>query len=156
MAIKHLFIYYNSYLVIVMASLTEVDGQELIKRLAEHLKSVEEIKPPQWALFVKTGVHKERPPAQKDWWWIRSASLLRKAYLNNGIGVSRLRRVYGGRKNRGHKPEHKYKASGSVIRKSLQQLEAAGFLKKEKGKGRAVTSKGQSLLSKVSKEIRKK
>ena len=137
-----------------MASVKDVDNQDFIMKLAEKLKTLEEIKPPEWATFVKTGVHKERPPAQKDWWWIRSAALLRKTYLNHGIGVPRLRKAYGGRKNRGHKPEHKYKASGNIIRKSLQQLEAAGLVKTEKGKGRVITSKGQKLLSSVSKEIK--
>jgi len=136
-----------------MATVKEVDTQELIKKAAERLEKMEEIKPPVWAEFVKTGVHKERPPEQKDWWSIRAAALLRRVYLEQ-TGVSRLRNVYGGRKNRGHKPEHKRKASGAVIRKALQQLEKAGFVKTEKGKGRTITSKGQQFLDKIAKEIK--
>ena len=93
---------------------------------------------------------RERHPQQPDWWYIRSASLLRTLALGNA-GVSRLRTRYGGRKNRGHKPEHKFKASGAVIRTALQQLEAAGLVKTEKGKGRLLTPKGASFLSKAAK-----
>jgi small subunit ribosomal protein S19e len=82
--------------------------------------------------------------------------VLRKISITDSMGVSRLRGEYGGRKNRGHKPEHKFKGSGSVIRKVVQQLEAAGFVRKEKNKGRVVTDKGRAFLSEAGKEIRKK
>ena len=128
--------------------------QELIIKAAQKLKSVPEVGPPEWAGLVKTGVHKERPPVQEDWWYIRSASVLRKLYLGQPVGVSRLRKVYGGRKNRGHKPEHKRKASGNIIRKVLQQLEAAGMVKTEKGKGRSITQKGRAFLNSAAKEVK--
>lgn len=137
-----------------MTSVKEVDAQELIERAAKELEKIEEIKPPEWSKFAKTGVHKERPPTQENWWYMRSAALLRRIYLEKS-GVSRLRAVYGGRKSRGHKPEHKYRASGAVIRKVLQQLEAAGFVKTEKGKGRMITPKGQSFLNRIAKDVKR-
>jgi len=137
-----------------MASIREVGTEALIAKTAEGLQKIESVQPPEWASFVKTGVHKERPPTQDNWWWIRAASILRKLYLGQEIGVSRLRKQYGGRKNLGHRPEHKRKASGAIIRKILQQLEAAGMIKTEKGKGRVITPKGRSFLDKISKELR--
>jgi len=137
-----------------MVSVIDVDAQELIQRTAKELEKLKEIKPPEWSRFAKTGVHKERPPTQANWWWLRAASVLRRIYLEQK-GVSRLRTVYGGRKRRGHKPEHKYRASGAVIRKVLQQLESAGFVKIEKKKGRVITPKGQSFLNKIAREMRK-
>lgn len=137
-----------------MVSVREVDTQQLVMKAAELLETMPEFKPPEWAAFAKTGVHNQRPPAQDNWWWIRSASILRKVYLNQSIGVSKLRKVYGGRKNRGHKPEHKKRASGSIIREILQQHEKAGFLKQEKGKGRSITPKGQKFLDGVAKTIK--
>ena len=139
-----------------MSLVRDAEADRLIEKVAAKMEGMEQLKPPEWSALVKTGVHKERPPEQKNWWWIRSASVLRKVYLNNKeVGVSRLRKVYGGKKNRGHKPEHKFRASGAIIRKILQQLEAAELVKTEKGKGRTVTPKGRALLDTTVKELKK-
>ena len=71
------------------------------------------------------------------------------------MGVPKHRKVNGGRKNRGHKPEHKKRASGSIIREILQQHEKAGFVKTEKGKGRTITPKGQKFLDGIAKAVKK-
>lgn len=137
-----------------MVSVKEVEADKLILAVANKLKQEKELKPPIYVSFVKTGVSKERPPQREDWWWIRTASVLRKIYLYRNTGVNRLRNIYGSRKSRGHKPEHKYKASGAIIRNILQQLERIGFLKTEKGKGRIVTQKGKVFLDEVAKSIK--
>jgi small subunit ribosomal protein S19e len=134
----------------------DVELQELILKTAEELKKVPEVKPPVWAAFVKTGMHKERPPMNNDWWYLRTASVLRTVYRFGPVGVSKLRTKYGGKKNRGHKKEHFYKGSGNILRKSLQQLEKAGLVKfAEKGvhKGRVITPKGKSFLDKIASQI---
>ncbi len=136
-----------------MATVYDVPAGELITRLSEKLKGMKEIQPPEWARFVKTGPHAERIPQQEDWWYIRAASILRRVYLDGPVGVGRLRTWYGGRKNFGHSPEHHVDAGGAIIRKALQQLEAAGLVQKIKAGGRVVTSKGQSLLEKTAAEI---
>jgi len=105
------------------------------------------VSPPDWAAFVKTGAHAERTPDNPDWWYVRAASLLRQVYMRGPIGVEKLRNWYGGKKNRGARPERHYPAGGKAIRLCLQQLEKAGLIVKD-GKGRAVTAKGQSLLDK--------
>jgi len=138
-----------------MASIKDTNAQELIQKVAEHLEEMPDFKPPEWASVVKTGVHKERPPVQKNWWYLRVAGILRHVYLNQSLGVSKIRKFYGGRKNRGHKPEHKYKGSGSIARKALQQLEKSGFVKIEKGKGRVITPDGRKLLNDALKEAKK-
>jgi len=112
-----------------------------------------QIKPPVWALFVKTGVHKERPPQNPDWWYIRCASLLRKIFLHGPVGISRLRTAYGGRKRRGVKKEHFRKGSGAIIRKILQQLEQAGLVTKTEKDGRILTGDGLSLIYRLSNRI---
>jgi small subunit ribosomal protein S19e len=126
--------------------------QELNLKLSEELKKNENIKPPDWSKYVKTGVCQERPPTQPDWWFLRSAAVLRKIYINGPIGTQRLRVEFGGRKRRGHKPAHHRKAGGKVIRLMLQQLESAGLVKKveKPRRGRMVTSKGQKIISKIS------
>ncbi len=129
----------------------DVPSQKLILRVSEELKKNDNIKPPKWSKFVKTGVSVERPPSQEDWWFIRSAAILRKIYLNGPIGTQRLRTAFGGRRRRGHKPAHHRKAGGKIIRLILQQLEKADYIKKTEKprKGRIITPKGQRLLSKM-------
>src|SRR2546429_6855073 len=52
-----------------MPTAFEVPANELINRLAKHLKeNVSEISPPPWSEYAKTGAHKERPPQDPDWW----------------------------------------------------------------------------------------
>lgn len=138
-----------------MASYNNVPQTELVNKTAEKLKTFKEISPPEWAFFAKTGVHKERPPTDKDWWYVRAAAVLRTIAITNPIGVSKLRTKYGGKKRRGHKPAKFKKGSGSVIRKVLQQLEAAGLAEKKKKdcKGRFITTKGIRVLNDVAKEL---
>ena len=139
-----------------MPTMYDADPSELIEKAAEELKKDANIKPPQWAPFIKTGMSKERPPARSDWWHMRAASVLRTVYRLGPIGVSKLRTKYGGKKNRGHKMERTYKGSGNLLSKILQQLEKGGYIKKaEKGvhKGRVITAKGQSFLDKIATHI---
>ena len=134
----------------------DVDPGKLIEKLAEELKKIENIVAPEWAKFAKTGAGKERPPVEKDWWHTRAASVMRKVYLSGPIGVSKLRKKYSAKKNRGHKPERVYVGSGNILRKILQQLEKAELLKYvEKGvhKGRIVTGKGEKLLNQAAKNL---
>lgn len=141
-----------------MARINDVNPNELIEKAAEELKKISDITPPEWAAYVKTGSHKERPPLRDDWWHMRAAGIMRSIYLLGPIGVSKLRVKYGGKKNRGFKPERFRKSSGNIIRKILQQLESAGFAKQEeKGvhKGRVLTSKGMSFLDKIAASLAK-
>jgi len=141
-----------------MPTMFDVPANELIEEVAKGLKSVKEIKPPEWATYVKTGMHKERPPKREDWWYVRAASVLRTVRRLGPVGVQKLRTKYGGRKNRGHQTEHAFKGSGNIIRKILQQLETAGLIKKgDKGvhKGRVIAPKGISLMDKAAANIYK-
>lgn len=134
----------------------DVPSEELIKRVAAELEKNEHVKAPEWAPFVRTSVHKERQPTQDNWWHLRSASILRKLFMHGPIGVNKLRIAYGGRKNRGHKPERFYRASGNILRTILQQLEKAGLAKqaeKDNYKGRIITPQGHALLESVSTAI---
>ena len=134
----------------------DVSAESLIAKTAEALKK--DIKPPEWAMFVKTGHGRERPPMDPDWWYVRAASILRRVAMIGPIGTQKLRTHYGNRKNMGHAPEHHYPGGGSVIRMVLKQLDKAGLTKQvEKGerKGRVVTPKGQALLYLLSDEITK-
>ncbi|GBE54230.1 MAG TPA: 30S ribosomal protein S19e [Euryarchaeota archaeon] len=138
-----------------MATVYDIPQSDLIMELSKELKKIKEIKQPVWADFVKTGAHKEKSPTQKGWWYIRSASLLRKLYIHGPVGIPTLKRWYGGRKNRGYKPDGVRRGSGAVIKNILNQLEKAGFVDKTE-KGRKISSKGVSFIDSISSKIIKK
>ena len=139
-----------------MISVREVDAQKFNNMLKEELKNVKEIIPPAWSQFVKSGFHRERIPQQDDFWYVRSASVLRRLYIDSSVGVERLRSYFGGKKRRGHKPAHFRKSSGNIIRKILQQLETAGLVEKNANKlGRKLTPAGRKLLDKIAYEVSK-
>ena len=138
-----------------MVTLQDIKPRILIIALAENLKG--QIEEPEWAKFVKTGMSKERLPDQ-GWWHIRAGAIMRTVYLKGPIGISKLRTKFGGKKNRGSAPKHFYRASGSHIRKMLQQLESLGYLEQKLDgvhRGRVVTHKGLEFINNVIKSLDK-
>jgi small subunit ribosomal protein S19e len=139
-----------------MTTAYDVPADVLINRLSGYIKeNVKEVSMPEWAKHVKTGAHVERVPQQDDWWYVRTASLLRKLYMQSPVGVQRLRKVYGGRERQGCFPAHHGLAGGSIIRESLQQLDKAGLTQKVEKQGRVLSSKGRSLLDAMSTQLKK-
>jgi small subunit ribosomal protein S19e len=136
-----------------MTTAYDVPADLLIRKVAEELKKRPEFTPPDWAAFVKTGVHKEMPPEDPDWWFVRAAAVLRRVYVDGPIGVERMRSFYGGKKNRGSRPSQFRKGSGSILRKSLQQLETAGFVIHDKT-GRRVSPAGASLVDNIAHSLK--
>jgi small subunit ribosomal protein S19e len=136
-----------------MVRVYDVPANRLIEALAEHLKRVTEVEPPQWAPFVKTGSHAERPPQHADWWYTRAASLMRKVYMRGPVGMQELESAYGGSKALAYFPKHHRNAGGSIIRNVLKQLEQAELVTKQGTKGRVLTPRGVALLDKVSKDV---
>jgi small subunit ribosomal protein S19e len=134
-----------------MTTVYDVPADLLIRKVAEALRSRQEMAPPAWAAFAKTGVHKEMPPEDPDWWYIRSAAVLRRVYIDGPLGVQRMRSFYGGKKDRGSKPDAFRKGSGSILRKALQQLEACKFVIKDKT-GRKISPEGQSFLDTMARD----
>jgi len=137
-----------------MTTVYDVPASALINEAAQRLKEAKKVTPPEWASYVKTGIHKEIPPLNEDWWYTRCASILRRVYIDGPVGVERLRSFYGGRRNRGSKPERFVKGSGSIAREAVQQLEKAGYMRNAK-KGRAISPAGRSFLDNVADEVKK-
>jgi small subunit ribosomal protein S19e len=131
----------------------DVPASQFIEKLAKYLKdNVEAVQPPAWAIVAKTGSHVEKQPQNPAWWYVRSASMLRKIYVNGPIGIEKLRADYGGRKDFGTKPEHAVKAAGSNIRKILQ---VAGLVQTVASKGRIMAPKGRKLLKEIAEDLHK-
>jgi small subunit ribosomal protein S19e len=130
----------------------DVPAAALLPRLAAELKSRNAVAPPEWAAFVKTGVHKQRAPVETDWWYLRSASVLRKVYMLRLVGVTRLAAEYGGKRDRGSAPYHARSGSRSILREIVQQLEKAGLVQPYKNGGRRISPQGQKLLDAISRQ----
>ena len=140
-----------------MPTIYNIPAQKIIERTVEYLKdNVPEVTPPLWFTFVKTGSHRENPPQNSDWWYIRTASLLRKIYIYGPIGIARLRKEYGGRSRKGNVGKHKRSGGTIIIRYSLQQLEKAGLIQTIAKRGRMITSKGIALLDSLATDVQKK
>jgi small subunit ribosomal protein S19e len=138
-----------------MAHPTDVPASALLPKLASELRSRQAVNPPAWAAFVKTGVHKQKAPTQPDWWFLRSASVLRKIHMLGPVGVEHLSEEYGGKRDRGSAPYHARTGSRSVTREIVQQLQTAGLVAPEKNRGRRLTPQGQKLLALVSRDVLK-
>jgi small subunit ribosomal protein S19e len=137
-----------------MINVQSVEAGKYNAMLAEALKKEEAFEKPEWVDFVKTGVSRKRPSVEEDFWHKRAASILRQIYIREVVGVERLRTRYGGKKDRGMKPDKFYKGSGKIIRTILKQAEDAGLAEKSAGKkkGRKLTSKGKDFMESVVKD----
>ncbi|HTT73584.1 MAG TPA: 30S ribosomal protein S19e [Thermoplasmata archaeon] len=133
----------------------DVPPSRLLPKLADELRSRKAVAPPAWASFVKTGVHKQRAPVEVDWWYLRSASVLRKIYLKGNVGVARLSAEYGGKRDRGSAPYHARTGSRAVLREIVHQLEQSGLVRPFKTRGRQVSPEGARLVDTVSKDVLK-
>jgi small subunit ribosomal protein S19e len=136
-----------------MTTVYDIPAEILIKHIAVKLKEEKIVEPPKWALYVKTGIHKELSPVNDDWWYTRCASTIRRIYIGGPVGVSRLKSFYGGKHRRGAKPAVHAKGSGSIIRTALHQLEKAGLVNTIK-KGRVISGKGQAFLDNTAHEAK--
>jgi small subunit ribosomal protein S19e len=63
-----------------------------------------------------------------------------------------MRTFYGGGKNRGSRPTRFRKGSGSILRKSLQQLESAGYIIHDKT-GRRISPQGMSFMDNLARSL---
>ncbi|BFI73206.1 30S ribosomal protein S19e [Nanoarchaeota archaeon] len=150
-----------------MVTVRDIPGNKYVERLAKYLfeNYKEMIKPPSWAFFIRTGPDRERNPdfppdvdynGEPGWWYYRAASILRQVYLKGPIGVSRLRKKYGGLRKRGMEPGKFVKGYGKIVRLILQQLEQAGLVMKiteGRKRGRIVTNNGKSIMDKLAKDM---
>ena len=144
---------------VYMTTFHDVPANFLLPVLADKLAANGKIVRPEWALHVKTGVHRERPPTQENWWDMRAAAVLRKVGMNAPIGVNHLSQMFGGPRDRGSSPNRAKAGSRHIIRTVLQQLEEAGLVEVKTNVtgtvrlGRGLTAEGQKLLDGVAHEV---
>jgi len=128
-------------------------GNHLSPFLTSRLNITGKLEIPAWVDIVKTASFKELAPYDPDWFYIRAAAVARHIYLRKSVGVGALRKLHGGRKNRGTRPGRHFEGSGSVERKVLQALEKIGVLEtNKKAGGRLITKSGRRDLDRIAAE----
>ncbi|KAF7058395.1 hypothetical protein CFC21_065464 [Triticum aestivum] len=137
----------------------DVNPHEFVKAYSAHLKrsgklvdflcTQDMMELPEWVDIVKTARFKELPPSDADWYYIRAASMARKIYLRQGIGIGGFQKIYGGRQRNGSRPPHFCKSSGAVSRNILQELQKMGIIDVDPKGGRLITSQGRRDLDQV-------
>ncbi len=143
-----------------MAKVYDAPADRLISELGTVIKeelAAKSIAAPEWIPFVKTGRQADRPPHDRDWWYTRCASLLRKIYLNGPIGIGGLRTKYGGatRSSHGYGFAHHVDAGGAIIRSAVHALESLGYVEKHGNGGRVVSSAGMKKIDCAATQILK-
>jgi small subunit ribosomal protein S19e len=138
-----------------MVTLYDVPADDLIDEVADRL--ADRIDEPAWAEFVKTGVDRELPPQQDDFWYVRAASLLRKVADRGPVGVGTLAADYGGSTSGSTRyrvaPDSHVDGSRNIIRTILQALEEEDLVETAQGEGRRVTDEGRSFLDEVAGDV---
>lgn len=143
-----------------MTTYHDVPADLLIGELSARLSEVDSINPPEWSKIVKTGTHRERPPAQDNWWFIRSAAVLRKVGKLGPIGANHMAQHFGGPKDRGVKPNRAVAGSRNISRTVMQQLTTAGLIQSKMSlsgtvnHGKVLTPAGQKMLDSVAHAVR--
>ncbi len=136
-----------------MITVFDVNPNKLIHAVAQELEKNKSITPPEFTKYVKSGSHVELAPVQKNFWYIRCASILRQAYVRNKVTLGGLRTHYGGaQKNVVHTAHHR-DAGGAIIRNAFKQLETSGYLLKEKD-GRVLSPQGRKFLDGISAKLK--
>eukprot|EP00026_Physarum_polycephalum_P015192 Phypoly_transcript_15818.p1 GENE.Phypoly_transcript_15818~~Phypoly_transcript_15818.p1 ORF type:complete len:124 (+),score=16.58 Phypoly_transcript_15818:263-634(+) len=105
-------------------SVKDVPPADFINAYAKYLKKSGNVELPKWVDIVKTGIHRELPPSNPDWFYIRTAAIARKIYLNTGDqrGTRTYKKVFGGKMRRGSHPPITVTCSESVLRATIKQL----------------------------------
>ena len=137
----------------------DVNAYAFITAYADYLKKTDKLEIPPWVDLVKTSKARELAPFDKDWLYVRTASIARKVYLRPHLGLTSFKRIYGGARDNGTCPSHFATCSGKVIRYCLAQLEKMGVVEKAPPKakslrtGRRITPIGQRELNTIARQV---
>ncbi len=136
-----------------MTTFYDVPAEDLNEAVAERI----DIEAPEWAEFTKTGISRDLPPEQEDFWAVRAASILRTVAKDGPVGVERLRTKYGDAKQGSNRytvrPNRKVQGSGKIIRTILQQLEDEDLVAPAEAEGRRISGQARALLDDTASDL---
>merc|ERR1712072_1612771 len=126
----------------------DVDPQTFVVAFAAHLKK-SKLKVPEFVTIVKTSKAHELGPTDPDWYYVRAASVVRHVYLRPNVGVGAVRKIYGGTKRNGTRPNHFCLSSSNVARKVMQSLEGINLVTKDVNGGRTIAPTGRRDMDRI-------
>merc|ERR1712189_49885 len=129
------------------ATVKDVDPQQFVIAFAAHLKK-SKLKVPEFVEIVKTSKAHELGPLDPDWFYVRAASVARHVYLRPNVGVGAVRKIYGGAKRNGTRPNH-FCLSSSNVAKVLQSLEGIKIVTKDANGGRSIAPTGRRDMDRI-------
>ena len=132
----------------------DVDPHEFVAAYAKYLKRSGRVALPKNFDAIKTAFWKELAPSNPDWYYVRVASVARRIYMRNGVGVGWLSKAYSGAARRGCAPNRREFAARGTIRHAIQQLEKLKVIKKGKNGGRIVSSTGRRDLDRIASQLK--
>merc|ERR1712142_524967 len=130
----------------------DVNPQDFVRAFAAHLKK-SKLKVPEMVEIVKTSKAHELGPTDPDWFYVRAASVARRVYLRPNVGVGAVRKIYGGAKRNGTRPNHFCLSSSNVARKVLQSLEGIKIVTKDANGGRSIAPTGRRDMDRVAGQV---
>merc|ERR1711870_32719 len=104
-----------------MVSVKDANQSDFVTAFAAFLKKSGKCTPPKWSDFAKTATFKQMPPADDDWFYVRTAAIARQLY---------------------------FKGNGHIARLAFQQLESMKLVEKA-DKGRKLSKEGQRDMDRV-------
>jgi len=138
-----------------MSSVKDVNQQKFVVAFAEFLKKSGKMTVPEWAELIKLARFNEQGPVDRDWFYVRAASVARHLYIRAPAGVNSFTKIYGARKSNGSAPSHFARGSQSVSRRILQALESMALVEKHPDGGRRLTPQGRRDMDRISAQLSK-
>merc|ERR1711879_84672 len=137
---------------ITMVCVKDVNQSDFVTAFAAFLKKSGKVTVPKWSDFAKAATFKQMPPADDDWFYVRTAAVARQLYIKGTVGTGRMSVIYGGSANRGFRPSHTRGGNGHIARCAFQELEKLKMVEKA-DKGRKLSKQGQQDMDRVASQL---
>ncbi|KAL0229959.1 hypothetical protein PCE1_003523 [Barthelona sp. PCE] len=138
-----------------MPGLKQVTADQFIQACGLHLKNANILELPTEITYIKSAPGRELGPQDPDWFFKRAAAILRRVYIQPGIGLGGFAKYFGAKARNGHARNHGALAARGVIRRIIQNFEKAGLIE-QSTKGRVLSSEGRRVCDTVATNILKK
>ncbi|CAL5990672.1 Ribosomal_protein S19 [Hexamita inflata] len=132
----------------------DIPANKFIEQYAQQLKREGKIAQPAWSVFVKTGRAQQYSPENADWFYVRSAAIMRRLYCQGTNGMTDLRRMFGMAKDGTVVPRKFKLAGGAIITQICKQLKQQGLVEIVAGEGRKLTDKGKKALDAFASQLK--